>query len=177
MKTREILRQMKEDLKALRPDADTSATTTVVALARASVAVSRALAAGLEAEGLHISGFDVLLTLYRVGQPEGVALTKLSCLMAVTPASMTNRVDNLAERGLVERVICPNDRRSWWVRLTDDGRALIDRLLDTHMMREEQLMAGLSRPERKELRALLLKLLDHLETMPTEELRKAEAVV
>lgn len=172
-----MLRQMKDDLKRLRPDADTSASTTVVALARASVTISRALAAGLESEGLHISGFDVLLTLHRVGQPEGVALTRLSSLMAVTPASMTNRVDNLAERGLVERVICPNDRRSWWVRLTDEGRALIDRLLDSHMMREEQLMAGLSKAERKELRALLLKLLDHLEAVPAEEPRKAEAAV
>ena len=44
----------------------------------------------------------------------------------MTSGTMTNRVDRLAARGLVERSPDPADRRGVIVRLTPDGKATVD---------------------------------------------------
>ena len=50
---------------------------------------------------------------------------------------MTNRIDRLEERGLVERVADPNDRRGVQVHLTRTGLALIDEgILDSFGLHE-----------------------------------------
>ena len=48
----------------------------------------------------------------------------------VTSGTMTNRVDRLADKGLVERLPDPADRRGVIVRLTDAGRERVDAALD-----------------------------------------------
>lgn len=47
-------------------------------------------------------------------------------LSATTPAA-SKAVERLARRGLVERVESPQDRRVWRLRLSEEGKALLDR--------------------------------------------------
>jgi DNA-binding MarR family transcriptional regulator len=164
--TKLLLEEMKLTWKQRLPDADSSTSLTIVALARAANLIGRNLQKELDAFDLHISGFDVMATLYRVGRPEGLTLSSLANLMAVTPASITNRIDVLVSKGYVERVGSDIDRRVGYVRLTKSGSKLIEKILPLHFENEAKQLRGLKKGERKDLQKLLLKVLESLETEP-----------
>ena len=68
----------------------------------------------------------------------------------VTSGTMTNRVDRLTARGLVERSPDPNDRRGV-IALTDAGRETVDAALADLLSRERQLLSRLSERDRSTL--------------------------
>lgn len=71
---------------------------------------------------------------------------------------MTNRVDRLAERGLVVRGPDPEDRRGVLVRLTEKGRKTVDGALDELLVRETELLQNLDPVQRSQLADLLRQL-------------------
>ncbi len=73
----------------------------------------------------------------------------------MTSGTMTNRVDRLAARGLVERLPDPHDRRGVLVRLSDAGRGTVDGALAALLDRERELLAGLDPAEQGQLADLL----------------------
>ena len=70
--------------------------------------------------------FDVLAALRRAGTPYQLSPGRLLRETLVTSGTMTNRVDRLTTRGLVERLPDPHDRRGVLVRLTAEGKAAVD---------------------------------------------------
>jgi DNA-binding MarR family transcriptional regulator len=68
---------------------------------------------------------------------------------------MTNRVDRLTSRGLVERRPDPDDRRSVRVRLTPAGSAVVDAALADLVDAEHHMLDVLPREERRALATLL----------------------
>jgi DNA-binding MarR family transcriptional regulator len=68
---------------------------------------------------------------------------------------MTNRVDRLTARGLVERTPSPTDRRGVLVGLTQAGKRAVDGAFEALLDRERSLLAELSTSERRELAGLL----------------------
>jgi DNA-binding MarR family transcriptional regulator len=99
--------------------------------------------------------FDVLAALRRAGAPYELSPGRLLRETLVTSGTMTNRVDRLAARGLVERLPDPHDRRGVLVRLTDAGRAKVDGALDGLLSRERDLLTGLGAADQKRLAGLL----------------------
>jgi DNA-binding MarR family transcriptional regulator len=71
---------------------------------------------------------------------------------------MTNRVDRLVARHLVERLPDPRDRRGVLVRLTDAGRTTVDGALESLLAREHALLAGLQPQQQSQLAGLLRQL-------------------
>ncbi|MFD0475211.1 MarR family winged helix-turn-helix transcriptional regulator [Nonomuraea thailandensis] len=71
----------------------------------------------------------------------------------VTSGAITNRIDRLAAKGLVERLPDEEDRRSIRVRLTAQGLAKIDELVGPHVENEARLLAELGPRERDQLAA------------------------
>jgi len=71
---------------------------------------------------------------------------------------MTNRIDRLETRGLVERHPDPVDRRGVIVRLTDRGAEVADDALIDLLTKEEAILSGLTAEEREQLAGLLRKL-------------------
>src|SRR5215207_7012816 len=57
--------------------------------------------------------------------PEGTRVTVLATRAGVTHQAMVQLVAELEDRGIVERVADPSDRRARLVRLTDDGREIV----------------------------------------------------
>lgn len=80
----------------------------------------------------------------------------------VTSCTMTNRVDRLEARGLVERAPSPTDRRGVLVGLTSQGRKAVDAAFDALLERERELLADLSPGDRTQLIALLKALMQPL---------------
>ncbi len=113
--------------------------------------------------GLQQGEFDVLATLRRAGEPFALGPTQLFEALMISSGGMTNRLDRLEKAGLIRRAPNPADRRGTLVSLTDDGLALIDRLMPAHVANETRALAPLSREEMATLDALLARLIDGLD--------------
>ena len=109
----------------------------------------------------HLEGweFDVLSALRRAGRPYELSPGQLVRQTLVTSGTMTNRVDRLERRGLVERRPSPTDRRGVIVRLTPQGQQSVDGAMADLLERERTLLAELPRGEREALAGLLRRLL------------------
>jgi DNA-binding MarR family transcriptional regulator len=105
---------------------------------------------------------DVLLTLRRAGAPYALTPGALLKASMITSGAMTNRIDRLEAKGLVERSPGPDDRRSVRVQLTPRAHELIDEFFGAHIANEARLFAGLSAEERDQLTALLRRALHDL---------------
>ena len=103
--------------------------------------------------------FDVLAALRRAGTPYELSPGRLLRETLVTSGTMTNRVDRLVGRGLVQRRPDPGDRRGVLVRLTPSGRATVDAALEALVAREQALLHDLSPDDRSQLAELLRTLL------------------
>jgi DNA-binding MarR family transcriptional regulator len=117
--------------------------------------------------GLTGAQWSVLRILHRAETEgrTGLRLTDLGDLLLVRPPSVTGIVDRLEKFGLVSRVGVPTDLRAKHVALTDEGRKLVERVLEQHAQRIDALMAGLDETEQSELVRLLGKLGQHLHGM------------
>jgi DNA-binding MarR family transcriptional regulator len=146
-----------------RPDVDVAPLVLVGRLYRAVSLADTRLTAALGESGLQPGWFDLLAALRRAGKPYQLTPTQLMEATMLSSAGMTKRLDRMAGAGLVERHPDPSDRRGTLVRLTRRGRARIDAALPRHVAEEEQLLATLSRQDRRSLDALLRKLLAGLE--------------
>jgi len=69
--------------------------------------------------------------------------------------AITNRVDRMEAKGLVERVRDPGDRRGVRIRLTPAGLELIDKLVPLHVANERRLLADLTADDSGTLADLL----------------------
>jgi DNA-binding MarR family transcriptional regulator len=67
-------------------------------------------------------------TLSRLGLVEQCTVTELAEMLALELSTVSRRVRELEERGLVERRPSPTDRRTSYLRLTADGRRLFEAL-------------------------------------------------
>ncbi|WP_461006699.1 MarR family winged helix-turn-helix transcriptional regulator [Streptomyces capparidis] len=115
--------------------------------------------------GLEVGEFDVLTTLRRSGPP--YALTAGAFLKAamVTSGAITNRIDRMERKGLVERVRDTDDRRTVRIRLTPAGRELVDLAMSEHLAHYARILEGLDRDECGHLASALRKvLLAHRDT-------------
>lgn len=128
-------------------------------ITRLAQLLDAARAAAYAAQGLHAWEFDVLAALRRAGGPFRLTPGQLIAQTHVTSGTMTNRVDRLAERGLVTRMAHPRDGRGVLVELTGEGRTMVDAALADLIAAEQRLAASLSPDERAHLAALLRVLL------------------
>ena len=103
--------------------------------------------------------FDVLAALRRAGPPYELSPGRLLRETLVTSGTMTNRVDRLAGRGLVERHPDPEDRRGVLVRLTVDGKDTVDGAFTALLDAERSLLADLPTSAQRDLAGLLRRLL------------------
>ena len=102
--------------------------------------------------------FDVLAALRRAGAPFQLTPKALLEANGVSSGTMTNRIDRLVERGLVERRTDPNDGRGVLVRMTPLGIRHVDTAITVLVDEETELLAGLSEAEQARLANLLRKL-------------------
>ncbi|MEU4728835.1 MarR family transcriptional regulator [Streptomyces sp. NPDC023588] len=156
--------------RAVRPDLDTSPMALIGRLSRASRLLERGIKENLAVQGIEPWEFDVLATLLRSGPPHVLTAGELSSAAMVSSAALTNRIDHLVEKGLVERAVDPTHRRRVLISLTDTGQELTNRLVEHHLTGEERQLTGLTAAERDQLTVLLRRVLltlgDHAE-VPT----------
>ncbi|GAA4057853.1 MarR family winged helix-turn-helix transcriptional regulator [Nonomuraea soli] len=154
----EVLAQWKRE----RPDVDVWPMGVVGRITRLSLILDKELKDFFAGHDLERWEFDVLATLRRSGPPYELTAGALNKAAMVTSGAITNRIDRLTARGLVERVRDDADRRSVRVRLTDRGWTLIEELVPLHVANEARILRALSGQERDDLAGALRDLLESL---------------
>jgi len=149
---------------AERPDLDLEPMQVLSRVSRLARHLDRARRDAFSAHGLETWSFDVLSALRRQGPPYQLSPGALLRATLVTSGTMTNRIDRLAEAGLVARYPDPVDRRGVLVQLTDRGAAVADAALADLLVHERELLVGLRGDQRAALATLLRVLLTPLDS-------------
>ena len=121
--------------------------------------LSRSFALRLEEScDMPLAWFGVLLQLRR--EPEGrLKMSQIAEAIVHSTGGTTRLIDRLEEAGLVERQLCPSDRRAIHVAITARGNLKLDDALQVHVnYLEEHVSSRLDCDERKSLTVLLTKL-------------------
>ena len=126
-----------------------------VVLNRAQQAVERHDHDHIVSRGVSSGEFAVLEALYHKGR---MLLGEIRKSILVSSGGVTYLVDKLVDRGLVERVACPEDRRSMYAALTPAGTAWIEEVFPEHARRLTRALSGLSAEEQDQAIRLLKKL-------------------
>lgn len=141
-----------------RPDLDVRPLEVLSRVTRLAHHLDRARRTAFAAHDLEVWEFDVLAALRRAGRPYVLSPGRLLEQTLVTSGTMTNRVDRLESRGLVQRLPDPADRRGVHVRLTPAGKERVDAALADLLDRERQLLKALSRADQEALSGMLRRL-------------------
>ena len=82
--------------------------------------------------GFGLDVYDVLLHTYEAGS-EGIRMTDLAENLVVSKSGLTTRVDRLQQRGLLERVPDPRDRRATRIKLTSTAESVFREAAGIHL--------------------------------------------
>jgi DNA-binding MarR family transcriptional regulator len=138
-----------------RPDLDVTPLAVLSRIGRLARHLDLARASAFDQHDLEHWEFDVLAALRRAGSPYQLSPGALATQTLVASGTMTNRIDRLAARGLVERRPVPNDRRGVLVQLTDSGRIRVDAAMEGLLVVEHRLLGDLPDEDRSRLAELL----------------------
>ncbi len=141
-----------------RPDLDVAPMEVLSRVTRLARHLDRARRQAFETHGLESWEFDVLAALRRAGAPYQLSPGRLLKETLVTSGTMTNRVDRLAARGLVERLPDPADRRGVLVQLTGAGRDAVDAAMADLLTHERNLLGAISERDQVRIAGLLREL-------------------
>lgn len=123
-----------------------------VVLSRAHASIYAHAVAHAADHGLSLAEFAILEALYHRGR---MVLGEIQRRILVSSGGITFLVDRLAEKQLVVRQECPEDRRAKYVALTREGTRLIRELFPSHARTLALAMQGLTNQEQREAARLL----------------------
>jgi len=123
----------------------------------------RAMDETLDEFDLDWSEYKLLSLLTREGEVYRSSPGKLARIMELSSGAMTNRLDRLEQAGLVRRLPDPDDRRGILVELTREGKRVYEDAVGAQGRKESLVASALSVPEKKQLNALLRRLMIEFE--------------
>jgi DNA-binding MarR family transcriptional regulator len=147
-----------DDWSRERPDLDFTPLQVLSRVGRLARHLDRERRTAFAASDLDSWEFDVLSALRRAGSPYQLSPKALLQQTLVSSGTMTNRIDRLVDRGLVERRTDPNDGRGILVIMTAVGGERVDRAISRLLTAEKELLDALSVADQERLAILLRKL-------------------
>lgn len=116
----------------------------VTVIIRAADAIREVIKSDAASNGLNPTEFSVLELLYHQGRQPIQSIGKK---VLIASSSITYVVDKLEVKKFVRRMECTEDRRVTYAELTEDGKALMDRIWPEHETKINELFAGLEEHE------------------------------
>lgn len=129
-------------------------------LAQASAAVSASFHETLAQQGVAVSTWRILASLY---PREDMTISDLAASCMTKQPTMTRMVDRLCAEDLVRRLPATGDRRRVHVTLTAAGQAIAAQLVRAAKADEAAALSGYSEAERETLKQTLRTLRHHAE--------------
>ncbi len=142
-----------------RPELSTEALGLVLRIQALAKAHAVQLTETLNSLSLEWWEYDVLSALRRQGAPFQLSASEITKCSMISPGAVTNRIDRLLDRKLVNRIEDPTDRRRVLVALSDDGVSLVDRASEARFASADKAVSRLSAAQRSQLDDLLRVLL------------------
>lgn len=105
--------------------------------------------------GLTLPQFDVIATL---GNTQGMMMTQIAEKTLTTKGTLTGIVDRLEQKGLVQRVVPPENRRCFIIVLTPVGEAIFNRVFPAHIEYMKERLKALTPAEMAQIQASLQRL-------------------
>jgi MarR family transcriptional regulator, lower aerobic nicotinate degradation pathway regulator len=124
---------------------------------QAALPANRLVAAGLAKAGARRHHYSLLATLDEVGPASQAALSRFT---TIDRSDLVATVNELVERGFVERTPDPADRRRNVITITAAGRRHLRNLDGLLAQVQGELLASLSANERRQLVRLLTRVVD-----------------
>jgi DNA-binding MarR family transcriptional regulator len=152
-------RRVRDHLRQDVPEAEVAATEALAALRVASHGFRTTMDRWLERHDLSEGRMSVL---WRLRFKVSMTLGDLAESLDVSPRNITGLVDHLERDALVERFPDPDDRRSIRVRLTPAGKQKLSDIKKEMSSPRYGVVAGFTEEELKQLRHLLLKLVQNM---------------
>ncbi|EGR1069553.1 MarR family transcriptional regulator [Vibrio cholerae] len=143
--------------RSVRPDLDCSSMGVVGRLRQTNGIWKTKLDQVFDGFGLSCIEFDILATIRR--NDREITPTELYQTLMLSSGAISTRIEQLVQRGLVQRVASEEDRRSCKVTLTEQGITLVDQALNAHVANVDGMLGVLTEQERKQLGQLLKKIL------------------
>lgn len=125
---------------------------TIIVLHKAERTVHALEAQIIKKHNLTPTQFSVLETLYSKGK---LRIQDLIDRMLATSGNMTVVIKNMERDGWISRSCDPNDRRSFLIELTEQGRIKIETVLPEHITNIRQMMDILSPNDKEDLIRIL----------------------
>ena len=113
-----------------------------------------AKAEAYEPSGLALSDRAVLMVL---GQLAPINSVRLSAIMDINPGTISVYVQRLVRKGLVRRAQDGEDRRNWWLTLTEEGKAAYEETIAGAVEYTRDFLSALDEGQQRTLHHLLLK--------------------
>jgi DNA-binding MarR family transcriptional regulator len=141
------------------PELDTTPLAVIARLGRVQAYVETGLQTLFSEYGLTRQGWDVVVSLRRIGSPYRLTPTALHQALMRTSGAITHTLHQLEHAGLIERLPHEHDARSLLVGLTAAGKAVVDEVAPRHLANERRMLEPLSSDEQATLATLLRKML------------------
>ena len=154
-----VLREWAE----LEPDLDFTPVGIIARMARIRAVVDAEQTELFGRAGISTADFPVLAVLRRRRPPYRLTQMQLAQELALTPGTVSVRVDRLESAGLVQRDSDERDARVRWVELTPVGLDTINHLIPKHLALEERLLEAIDSSVRARLATDLALVLASLE--------------
>lgn len=127
---------------------ENSALKALTVMLRASQTIEELLRKDMQRFNINLTEFAVLELLYHKGdQP----IQRIGEKILITSGSITYVVDKLQQKGYIERVACPTDRRVTFTSLTENGRAFFEGIFPEHQKLVEAIFSPLQQAQSEKL--------------------------
>lgn len=114
-------------------------------------------------------GFDVTVeqwvVLKKINDQEGASQAEIGAALLKDAPTVTRIIDLLVKKGYVAREAHPNDRRKYQIVLTEPGKQLVVVMTEHVKDWRKRGLAGLSDSEIRELKRILTRVYENIESM------------
>jgi MarR family 2-MHQ and catechol resistance regulon transcriptional repressor len=100
-------------------------------------------------ESLGISS-SIYLSLAHLNSVEKAKTQRLGEVALISSGTITHTVNKMVKEELIEKIQDTEDKRVYWVKITDKGRALFENVHIEHMKYLDQLLSDFSEEEKLE---------------------------
>ena len=152
-------------MQSFQPDVDAQAVRLMDELGYVARAIHYVGEQSLEAAGLSVAQYRVLMHLFfaeQMGEENELNPSEISHRQGVSRNTMSSLIRNLEAEGLVERHLDTGDRRRFNIRLTENGRSLVSQHARRHLETIGHCFSALTPMEQQTFIQLLTKVGTHV---------------